>query len=75
MNDSKYVNIIFVEEMEMKFSTMFKPLVRIPSPPIFQRVDKIYNSRLVGKNKLMFIGNSSIYLIFMSDFSCKTPSS
>lgn len=36
--------------MEMKFSTMFKPMVRIPSPPIFQRVDKIYNSRLVGKD-------------------------
>jgi len=32
----------------MKFSTMFKPMVRIPSPPIFQRVDKIYNSSLVG---------------------------
>jgi len=75
MNDFKCENIIFVEEMEMKFSTMFKPLVRIPSPPIFQRVDKIYNSRLVGKNKLLFIENSSIYLIFMSNFSCKTPSS
>jgi hypothetical protein len=55
MNDFKCENIIFVEEMEMKFSTMFKPLVRIPSPPIFQRVDKIYNSRLVGKHKLLFI--------------------
>lgn len=75
MNDFKCENIIFVEEMEMKFSTMFKPLVRIPSPPTFQRVDKIYNSRLVGKNKLLFIENPSIYLIFMSDFSCKTPSS
>jgi len=49
-----YLNVKhnFVEEMEMKFSTMFKPMVRIPSPPIFQRVDKIYNSRLVGKDKL-----------------------
>lgn len=35
--------------MEMKFSSMFKPNVRLPPPPIFQRVDKIYNSRLVGK--------------------------
>ncbi|XP_025197268.1 WAS/WASL-interacting protein family member 3-like isoform X1 [Melanaphis sacchari] len=41
------LNMSLLEEMEMKFSTMFKPLVRIPSPPIFQRVDKIYNSRLV----------------------------
>ncbi|KAL4131163.1 hypothetical protein QTP88_008506 [Uroleucon formosanum] len=41
------LNMTLLEEMEMKFSTMFKPMVRIPSPPIFQRVDKIYNSRLV----------------------------
>jgi len=39
----------FVEEMEMKFSGMFKPISRIPPPPIFQRVNKIYNSRLVGE--------------------------
>ncbi|KAL5242963.1 hypothetical protein ACI65C_010373 [Semiaphis heraclei] len=41
------LSMSLLEEMEMKFSTMFKPMVRIPSPPIFQRVDKIYNSRLV----------------------------
>ncbi|XP_050434617.1 WAS/WASL-interacting protein family member 1-like isoform X2 [Adelges cooleyi] len=34
-------------EMEARFSTLFKPINRIPPPPIFRRVDKIYNSRLV----------------------------
>ncbi|XP_025419116.1 WAS/WASL-interacting protein family member 3-like isoform X2 [Sipha flava] len=41
------LSMSLLEEMEMRFSTMFKPIVRIPPPPIFQRVDKIYNSRLV----------------------------
>ncbi|XP_050546544.1 uncharacterized protein LOC126908465 isoform X2 [Daktulosphaira vitifoliae] len=41
------LSLTLLEEMEARFTSMFKPINRIPPPPIFRRVDKIYNSRLV----------------------------
>lgn len=65
----------------MRFSGQFKPIARIPPPPVFQRVDKIYNSRLVGEYTLVllpFIENNNALtgrlVIHYNYFSCQTPS-